>query len=517
MGAEPKNPHPRWQAADPISRIWFSLDESEYLLLRRKRRFGLFNSENRLIKSASSSVELSDILSNLFDYGLHLSNQKGKLEQAPPAFLYLPFFFNQDSSWSDTWAGFEKLGQFSSWQKDTADFHVGLRSSEYFRLKARLSDAKRTCIMLEDKLQALTAMMKRMQRKIQRREISFDLDAYKEDIEELITESNKLQDQQNALKSKMISIQNEHAHLNRQLIIARTAREELTQDFDYAGSVNEQEVECPTCGAEYDNDVLVRFEIASDADRCTELIVEIEDDLEANESKLQRLHGNQAEIESQIARVEHLLESRRGAIRLKEIISSMGHSEVRGVLAKDLRICRRAIRREHTLIDQFNRQLRKINDRKRRKIILNYLSNKYETFCEYLDVDCELPSKLSSAYFRVKDSGSDLPRAVLAYSYAVLHTMSIYGSGTFCPIVIDSPNQQDQDLLNWPRIVKFIDTQTADSWQLVLGSVDLPDGSIGGKTVRLTNKRALMQQVRFDVAKEETNNLLEQIYANELL
>ena len=45
----------------------------------------------------------------------------------------------------------------------------------------------------------------------------------------------------------------------------------------------------------------------------------------------------------------------------------------------------------------------------------------------------------------ISETGSALPRALLAYYFTFLKIMNIYSTSTFCPIIIDSPNQQEQD------------------------------------------------------------------------
>jgi acyl carrier protein len=72
---------------------------------------------------------------------------------------------------------------------------------------------------------------------------------------------------------------------------------------------------------------------------------------------------------------------------------------------------------------------------------------------------------------------------LLAYYFSILHTIRKFGDGTFCPVVIDSPNQQAQDKVSLKAMLAFIrDHQPADS-QLVLAleedlKVDIPGARI---------------------------------------
>ncbi len=61
----------------------------------------------------------------------------------------------------------------------------------------------------------------------------------------------------------------------------------------------------------------------------------------------------------------------------------------------------------------------------------------------------------------------------MIYYYAFLQTARQYSSSAFCPIVIDAPNQQGQDTINMPRMMRFIlDEKPADS-QVIIAAEQL--------------------------------------------
>jgi len=78
------------------------------------------------------------------------------------------------------------------------------------------------------------------------------------------------------------------------------------------------------------------------------------------------------------------------------------------------------------------------------KVSSDYLS-KITSFLYQLDVFTFEEKEFRDIAAYIKEIGSDRPRALLAYFYSILHIMMTYSSSTFCPIVIDSPNQQDHD------------------------------------------------------------------------
>jgi hypothetical protein len=67
--------------------------------------------------------------------------------------------------------------------------------------------------------------------------------------------------------------------------------------------------------------------------------------------------------------------------------------------------------------------------------------------------------------------GSDLPRSLLAQHFSYLHTMSRFNQATVCPLVIDSPLQQEQDRHNIGAIFSFIFSRVILGQQLMLGTL----------------------------------------------
>jgi hypothetical protein len=68
----------------------------------------------------------------------------------------------------------------------------------------------------------------------------------------------------------------------------------------------------------------------------------------------------------------------------------------------------------------------------------------------------------------------------------------------FCPIVIDSPNQQDQDGVNLERMLRFIRDERPRESQLVLALVDDCGIDFGGSTVELYRKNSVLGEEEYE-------------------
>jgi hypothetical protein len=100
--------------------------------------------------------------------------------------------------------------------------------------------------------------------------------------------------------------------------------------------------------------------------------------------------------------------------------------------------------------------------------------------------------------------GSVSPRALAAYYYSFLHTARKFGSSTFCPIVVDAPNQQGQDPSHLEKLMLFLLTEMPEDTQVIIGAE-----SIGPKTtanvIDVTNKKK--QVLREDSYEAVSNHI----------
>jgi hypothetical protein len=109
----------------------------------------------------------------------------------------------------------------------------------------------------------------------------------------------------------------------------------------------------------------------------------------------------------------------------------------------------------------------------------------------------------------IRETGSDLPRALLAYYFALIHTMKRFSTSAFCPIVVDTPVQQDQDQANAAHMISFCLSQAPEGSQLILGTVGLHGVKYDGHLVRTDKKNKLLKTELF----EEVSEILKPYYA----
>jgi hypothetical protein len=104
----------------------------------------------------------------------------------------------------------------------------------------------------------------------------------------------------------------------------------------------------------------------------------------------------------------------------------------------------------------------------------------------------------SSIDTRITGSGSDLPRALLAYFLSITQTIQSYGHYRTFPLVVDAPNQQEQDPENIRRMLKVFREHSPADAQLILGTVDDYGVEFGGSIIEMNEPSFALRQDDYD-------------------
>ncbi len=500
LGAIPRNVHPNWNKLNVVLLLYFTIDGVPYRMLKAGKQYALFDAGEKLIGVYSSITrDLSPLLADLFEFRLELTNASSREpEQATPAFLYLPFYLDQDRSWIENWASFESLQQFSQYRSAIAAFHTGLRPNEYYVAKARKTDAESRCQNLRDERAVVNRVLDKIEHLMKATQFDVDVANYHDEIERLLVECNRLREDEERLRDEMVQIENRRSSIERQIHITEAAAHELGKDFAFASEELDDEVECPTCGAEYQNSFAERFGIAADEDRLRALLVQLRDERQACSIEIQKKQESFGVISPRLKEITDVLELKQGEVKLKDVLRSEGKKEVRGVLRGELNELNQQIGAVDAEIEAADDAMKEYTSRKRMREIKDYYFGRMSLYLQMLHVKELAEDSYKEVHCVIKETGSDLPSALLAFYFAVLRTIEKYSTTTLCPIVIDSPKQQDQDQDNWRRILEFIRDNRPPESQLILGLVDDLGIDLGGDVIELTEERQLLDRSEYD-------------------
>jgi predicted nucleic acid-binding Zn-ribbon protein len=500
FGATPTQIHPNWINAEVSSLVKYHFKGKDYSILKYGNIYGLFDSDNQLLNSFESvTKELAPFLAKKFNFSIRLSDRQGKPSTLPPAYFFLPFYVDQDSGWKSNWSSFEKLGQFGSWRTPVIEYHTGIKGNDYYETKLAIDKIKKEIKEFDEDVKVIKRVLKDLREKLKQTEFNIDIEAFQAEVQKLVEECQIINNNQNEFRIKILEFTNIRLSLVNQINITKTALKDIQHDYSYAvEELAGEAIECPTCGTLHDNSFADRLSIANDEHRCYELLQELNNDFFNINTKIQEEKRKLSLVEKELSSLKKILNTKKGKIKLKDIIDSQGRSEMRKLFKEQIDNLNKLIYQKAVKEQELSKKLKGLTSKERKaeiEIFYQTLMKKYLTQLEVLGLKEKSYSKVTSS---IKETGSALPRALTAYYYSMLQTVKRYSSSTFCPIIIDSPNQQGQDAINLPKIIRFINDNQPEDSQLILGLEDFSGVDFDGKVIELKNKGSLLQEEYFE-------------------
>ncbi|MGQ7873480.1 hypothetical protein [Bacillus sp. 1A] len=509
FGAEPKDMHQNWKTANAITLIDFMIDEESYSILRKENFFAVFDSKQKVIKTFNGITKgIGPFLAELFDYRIKLNDRSGELLIPPPAYFFLPFYIDQDAGWNDNWNSFTKLSQFSNWREKIVNYHTGIKPNEYYELKALIETYYKEISDLEYKRVISDNIRSKINDQIKEEIVLIDSEEFKKEVEDLLTRYEELNARREKLKQRILELENDRLDIENQVKVVQGAIDELKADFEFSTELSNI-IECPTCGVTYENSFAERFSIAKDEDTCRNLLYDLDLELIKTRIKIKEEYLLFNTNNQEIKNIEVMLSKKKGSTNFKDMILNEGKKEMNSIIENEITELTTTISLKEQFIESLKSDLRMYEDRKRQKRIRDRyfeLMQKNLLNLGVLTMDEKSYKKISS---RISESGSGKPRALLAYYYSILQVMKENATSTFCPIIIDSPNQQDQEKQNLERMLQFIIMNKPNNAQLILGLVEIEGIAFEGKTITLDNKFSLLREEEYEAVSEEISVLLD--------
>jgi hypothetical protein len=297
--------------------------------------------------------------------------------------------------------------------------------------------------------------------------LSYDLKDFEEESRRLLEESNKLHNEQTSYRQRLSQIADERRLWLEQRDLVKAALAEI--DTAFAAALEEpSDIACPTCGHHYDNSIVEQFALVEDTDGLYKALVISTDKLHELEQKANAERESIAKLSERIATIAGILGVHKTDLSFRDVVAAEGRNEAARLIRQRIEETDVLIGEKHGQEEGEDAAMRASLSRSRSQEIRDYFYDhlqKYAVALGVTSIDEQRKPQLSSVSVR---RGSEGPRGLMAYYYAFLQTARKYSSSAFCPIVIDAPNQQGQDDLNMPRIMKFIlEDRPADSQVIV--------------------------------------------------
>jgi hypothetical protein len=511
LGAKPLGTLEQW---DPqtISSVRFKVDGKSFTVVHHSGARSLHDSSGKLLKATDSHAVWTETFAALVGFKLMLTSKKtGQGVLADPACFFLPFYIDQDGSWREKWDTFPATNQYAAPVRSILEYFSGIKPAQYYELKSEHSAMSKEADARVSEMKLLERARRRLNQTLPLGTVQLSEQGFEEEIRRLTFEANELNGLQETLRAKYVREGEVVASVNYQIQTAFASLREYAGDQRYLSSMaNAHEIVCPTCGAEHEQSFLHYLGYAEDARILEELTRTLQKDLVTAKRQLESTNGELQSLRTNYAIINEILEKRRGELRFHEIVESHGAQAAHKAFDAEREQISGELADWNAKLLEIEARLGALADKKRTKRIVAAFREGYVLARKLLIVPD--PSGTPNLASRPNRSGSGGPRLLLAYYAALWKVCHGEHMGMSIPVIIDSPNQQDQDDLNLHVVLGFIAESLPDSMQLIVCVTKRSDAKLD-KTTVFDKKYSMLLPEFYDEVDSDVEPLYRQMNA----
>lgn len=479
-----------WDRQSKLYIATISVDELEYRIVRFLKRFAVFR-ENVLLKITESvSRELAPLLGEIFDFAVYLPNKEtGKVEMAPPAFTFMPYYIDQDKGWSGLYESFASISQYKSADRiKSLYYHLSIYTKGTVELMARRDSLKDKLETLRIENERLITILSALRDETSNlppasdvSELETHLEEPRKRISQLVTQIGEIRNEIQSLETSL------HQHRYNLHVIQEyvSMKENTSKESERKHHI------CPNCGYIFDEEIfdLVRsnYGAMNEDYMCQQIQVLID----TVTSKLDIAKRQYVSLKLQMQDEEQAFRSEKNEfdvyIRQRGLADSIRRfqNEYENVAVETQEITRQ--------LGDINKELRKLPNKKEVE----------EKYIELVRLNIMALDAWDPAYDGtirllkpIKAQGTLENKIILAQFVALFQTMDYFkGGATRFSFVVDSPRAKEASVASSKEILKMI-SQMKMLPQIILATIDYSEYKseldTPAKIIVLQEKRKLL-------------------------
>jgi hypothetical protein len=464
-----------WRGLDVRTILEFSVDDTACVAARWRNNVQLKIGPGDWQRWEKITGPFSEAIADLVGFVGKLPNKARPhiFETPPPAYYFSAFYVDQKKGWSEAWNSFDSLQQYSDWREKVIRAHVGYYGAEYFDLAADIAREKYTSKLEKDKAKDLSRAAEIVENFLP----TVEMPATTQELDAAMSEINKtlvgIRARETYALTKLQEKREELMFYKVQRDIAQTAIRELQADYVFAvENVPGDVLTCPLCGTHHDNSLLNRAELLQDkAQTQTQLEIlnqhygDCEKSIAFQDSRLAKIRKTLEDLETKFRRI-----SRDAGVR--DILAGLASSTVKQKAEEATALARKNALARNKSVAQFKKAQRESIDTEKWDRIDSDFQDELLSLCGLLRVNLteSIADKTVVDFKRIVDSGgaAEGTRLHLAYQLALYYLIEKHGTETVSPLILDTPNQQDQAAINYDLIHKAIMKYVRKNGQLFL-------------------------------------------------
>ena len=500
LGCECKRVESDWKKLISVYLLFFKYGEKFYCVVRQGKKFQIFENsreEYYCIIETESFHKYSNCLMNILEIKMPCISNKGEQFNVTPPLLFRFQYIDQDEGWGKIADSFSNVSYIKDWKAHTNKYVCGYLDDTYYELQAQKTEY---ILEMEDKKKEFEYnqnFVSRITASLTQIENIESIDGITTYIEFLISKAEELRKLQFSYSAEMTVLENEIYVNQYKLNIVEHNLTETQRDIEFA-MTQEDELVCPICGTVYSNGLDEQLNITSDYAHCEKLIDELRNSIAVVKEKLEELKEKYNSISSEIQSTEQKVRNSQELLSYSSFYKNKGQYEIYESCKVQLEALQKEIDSyvsEIAIIDE------KINEKKSKKRSKD-IKKDIEGYCRTFADAINLPKtfiKLKDFVQIINRTGSETPRLVYMYQSALYLYNLCRTDSPFNFYVVDTPNQQGQDVENLGSIFKSLELFLSDDGQVIVGTErETGIEQRASKVIRLTEKRRCLNDVNYE-------------------
>lgn len=497
----------RWDEANVISLLKFTVDGVNFKAVRLANDVYVFNPDGTLRFHESDRQKIAVKVSELFGIPPFHKDRTGIEITLPVGCLFMPFYIDQDHGWDQPWNSFLRL---DGSKHNAMMFHVGAINEDYYSFKSLLDAAE---LKLKGIVEEIMGSNKFKNTFLNRYKdvgkLPFTDEDFQRGIDDVLSRLSELKEEQNKILQELEKLYGIRYSYQFNINQLKENIKEIDKDFKYALK-SPHELCCPMCGAMVENGPYERFRMLDDRDRCKNLLIENNRRLEQVNVRISEKEKLSAEIKKKIEELQEAINKKTERVSLEEMFIEKMKEHVETVMTETVDALIADKVKCESEIAYYKNNLKMVSKDDVRLTIQKEFDNYMRSTLRRLGLERNESQKHYSLGGKVKTTGSNIVKMVIAYTYAYYYVMMKHNCPVFAPIVIDEPKQNGLDDNGFSSIIDFIiHSRPADS-QLILSLTDseLKMLTEDFNPIMLHSGQDVMKEDEYSSVKDEIEELV---------
>lgn len=510
LGGKIKKEPTEWKDARAVIVLYFTIDGALFKSIKYGDILYMFNPDNSIrykenFGSDKANTKFSELL------GVKLGTTENPIVFSQSS-LFMPFYIDQDDGWEESWSSF--AGIKTSEKAEVRLILLGLIDRDYFSKKKEQMKVEDVLKKTRNELKAYKKLFVELKGENKECYIPVDLGSFKKEINEFLENLKKLRESQKDILRKLQALYTKKTYYEVSINQLNENIKQIQKDFDFALEIDDDIVTCPTCGAQYSNNMLNRHVILEDEHTCKDLLIQYSDKLNHVKKNIEKYEEDNVRINERIAEVQKNLKASNDNISLGEVIDSKSNYKMINNLSSKIKKLEED--ESSTTFQQLSlkESIKGYESNGRKEDAEKVFKKQVISNLKELSIDNYNSDNIRLGG-RIGVTGSDLPLFHVAYTFAYYSLMVRYNGLLMFPIVIDELRQQGLEDEGLHHTISFITKHIPNRGQLIIAladdNIDIPTDS---KVFQFQNGDRILTKDQYVEVRDEIEELLNKDFCN---